>query len=67
MDFAEIEYKIKSIFPFLKDFNYDGIIVKKLEASNTWDADRTTKQTHIAITGEQMDILIVTIAIKMMF
>ena len=36
--------------------NYDGIIVKKLEASNTLDEGRTTNQTHIAITGEQMDI-----------
>lgn len=36
--------------------NYDGIIVKKLEASNTLDEGRTTKQTHIAITGEQMNM-----------
>lgn len=37
--------------------NYDGIIVKKLEASNTLDDGRTTtNQTHIAITGSQMDI-----------
>ena len=36
--------------------NYDGIIVKKLEASNTLDEGRTTNQTHIAITGAQMDI-----------
>jgi len=36
--------------------NYDGIIVKRLEASNTLDEGRTTNQTHIAITGEQMDI-----------
>lgn len=35
---------------------YDGFIVKKLESSNTLDDGRTTKQTHIAITGEQMDI-----------
>lgn len=35
---------------------YDGIIVKKLASSNTLDEGRTTKQTHIAITGEQMDI-----------
>lgn len=34
---------------------YDGIIVKKLEASNTLDAGRTTNQSHIAITGAQMD------------
>lgn len=36
--------------------DYDGIIVKKLEASNTLDENRTTNQTHIAITGNQMDI-----------
>lgn len=35
---------------------YDGFIVKKLKASNTLDLGRTTNQTHIAITGEQMDI-----------
>lgn len=35
---------------------YDGFIVKELKASNTLDLGRTTKQTHIAITGEQMDI-----------
>ena len=35
---------------------YDGLIVKKLEASNTLDAGRTTKQSHIAITGPQMDL-----------
>lgn len=35
---------------------YDGFIVKKLKSSNTLDDGRTTKQTHIAITGEQMDI-----------
>ena len=36
--------------------NYDGLIVKKLESSNTLDDGRTTNQTHIAITGDQMDI-----------
>ena len=35
---------------------YDGLIVKKLEASNTLDDGRSTNQTHIAITGAQMDI-----------
>lgn len=35
---------------------YDGVIVKRLEASNTLDDGRTTNQTHIAITGPQMDI-----------
>ena len=36
--------------------SYDGLIVKKLESSNTLDDGRKTNQTHIAITGEQMDI-----------
>ena len=36
--------------------DYVGIIVKKLEASNTLDENRITNQTHIAITGSQMDI-----------
>ena len=35
---------------------YDGVIIKKLAASNTLDSGRTTNQTHIAITGAQMDI-----------
>lgn len=36
--------------------SYDGIAVKKLESSNTLEPDRRTNQTHIAITGQQMDI-----------
>ncbi len=36
--------------------DFDGLIVKKLAASNTLDEGRRTNQTHIAITGEQMDI-----------
>ncbi len=36
--------------------DYDGVIIKKLAASNTLDTGRTTNQTHIAITGAQMDI-----------
>lgn len=56
MEFSEVERIIKMLFPFLSDYTYDGIIVKKLEPSNTWDSARNTKQTHIAITGEQMDI-----------
>ena len=35
---------------------YDGLIVKRLESSNTLDKGRTTKQSHIAITGAQMDM-----------
>lgn len=40
----------------IREENYDGIIVKKLESSNTLDKGRTTKQSHIAITGAQMDM-----------
>lgn len=36
--------------------DYDGLIVKRLEPSNTLDSGRTTKQSHIAITGAQMDM-----------
>lgn len=36
--------------------NYDGVIVKQLKSSNTLDSGRRTNQTHIAITGQQMDI-----------
>ena len=36
--------------------DYDGIIVKCLKDSNTLDEGRTTNQTHIAITGKQVDI-----------
>lgn len=35
---------------------YDGIIVKKLETTNTLDEGRATNQTHIALTGPQMDM-----------
>lgn len=56
MDFDEALSIINQIFPETSGIKYDGIIVKRLEASNTLDEGRTTNQTHIAITGEQMDI-----------
>lgn len=56
MNFSEAIEIINSILPETKNVSYDGILVKKLEASNTLDEGRTTKQTHIAITGGQMDI-----------
>nr|WP_202630010.1 AAA family ATPase [Clostridium botulinum] len=40
----------------INEKDYDGIIVKRLETSNTLDEGRTTNQRHIAITGSQMDI-----------
>lgn len=60
MDFNQAINAIKDVL--LKqniDINcdlYDGLIVKVLKSSNTLDLGRTTNQTHIAITGQQMDI-----------
>lgn len=56
MDFKEALSIINEIFPDTAGRKYDGILVKRLEASNTLDEGRRTNQTHIAITGEQMDI-----------
>lgn len=47
---------LKGIGVDIDTTKYDGLIVKKLEASNTLDDRRNTNQTHIAITGNQMDI-----------
>ena len=55
MNYSEAWDSIKQIVHSYSDKAYDGIIVKKLGASNTLDEGRTTNQTHIAITGEQMD------------
>lgn len=56
MKFAEALDIVKHVVDGLEDIEYDGIIVKRLEASNTLDDGRTTNQTHIAISGEQMNI-----------
>ncbi|WP_235417130.1 McrB family protein [Faecalicatena contorta] len=56
MNFEEALSVISEYLPITEGKAYDGIIVKKLEASNTLDEGRTTNQTHIAITGSQMDI-----------
>lgn len=40
----------------IKCDEYDGLIVKVLRASNTLDDNRSTNQTHVAITGKQMDM-----------
>lgn len=56
MNFQEALEIIQKNVPLLEGRKYDGLIVKKLEASNTLDEGRTTNQTHIAITGAQMDI-----------
>lgn len=51
-----VDNVLKSTGTTININEYDGVIVKKLEASNTLDEGRTTNQTHIAITGNQMDI-----------
>lgn len=54
-DLNTIKSVLKSIGSEISD-DYDGFIVKELKASNTLDENRSTKQTHIAITGDQMDL-----------
>lgn len=56
MDFKEALVIVNEVLPETLGRRYDGILVKRLEASNTLDEGRTTNQTHIAITGEQMNI-----------
>ena len=60
MDFSEAIHKIGEtldrIGSHINENAFDGLIVKKLESSNTLDEGRTTNQTHIAITGNQMDL-----------
>lgn len=54
MEIVNRSLKMQNII--LNPNKYDGLIVKILQASNTLDLGRTTNQTHIAITGQQMDI-----------
>ena len=56
MNFSEALDIISNIIPECTSKEYDGITVKRLEASNTLDEGRTTNQTHIAISGEQMNM-----------
>ncbi len=56
MNFEEALGVVNNVLTTPSDYEYDGIFVKKLEASNTLDAGRTTNQTHIAISGEQMNM-----------
>lgn len=53
-DLNTIKSVLKSIGSEIND-DYDGFIVKELKASNTLDVNRSSNQTHIAITSEQMD------------
>lgn len=60
VDFASALESIKKVLQNIgsdiKEHDYDGIIVKELKDSNTLDKNRNTKQSHIAITGPQMDM-----------
>lgn len=56
MEFEEALEIVRHIITVPQSMEYDGIFVKRLEASNTLDGGRTTNQTHIAISGEQMNI-----------
>ena len=61
MDFSSAILAIKDILSrigsVIDEKKYDGFMVKSLSASNTLDASRgATKQTHIAITGPQIDM-----------
>ena len=61
MGFSEKFNTISSIL--LNEYNvqinendYDGYIVKKMAGSNCINKDIASKQSHIAITGDQMDL-----------
>ena len=60
MEFAEalgvINSVLQSIGSDISQYEYDGLIVKKLEASSILDEDQLSNQTPIAITGNQMDM-----------
>ncbi|MCM1121350.1 MAG: AAA family ATPase [Eubacterium sp.] len=56
MNFTDALEIVRSVVTGSMPNEYDGIIVKQLGASNTLDRDRTSNQTHIAISGEQMDM-----------
>lgn len=56
MDFNGAVEIVKHVIDGLDEAEYDGIVVKRLEASNTLDEGRSTNQTHIAISGEQMNM-----------
>jgi len=56
MNFNEALDIIRHVTSSAGETEYDGIIVKRLEASNTLDEGRKTNQTHIAISGDQMNM-----------
>lgn len=55
MEFQEVLKLVINSCPLLCDFEYDGIIVKKLAATNTISDTGASHQSHIAYTGKQKD------------
>ena len=55
MEFSEVLNLILESCPFLKNNDYDGIIVKKLAATNTITDTGASHQSHMAFTGKQKD------------
>lgn len=55
MEFSEVLNLIISSCPFLSGNEYDGIIIKKLAATNTISDTGASHQSHIAFTGKQKD------------
>lgn len=55
MEFSEVLNLIVSSCPFLSGNEYDGIIIKKLAATNTISDTGASHQSHIAFTGRQKD------------
>ncbi|MCM1508146.1 MAG: AAA family ATPase [Ruminococcus flavefaciens] len=51
-----VKEELEKVGTLIDANRYDGIIVKRLTESNILDEGRKSHQTHIAITGEQMDI-----------
>ena len=61
MNFSDAILLVKDVLSrvdsVIAEKDYDGLMVKALSASNTLDVSRgATKQTHIAITGPQIDM-----------
>ncbi len=55
MEFSEVLNLIISSCPFLSGNEYDGIIIKKLAATNTISDTGASHQSHMAFTGKQKD------------
>ena len=56
MEFSEVLNLIVSSCPFLSGNEYDGIIIKKLAATNTISDTGASHQSHMAFTGRQKDV-----------